>query len=136
MLGIESALPLESWSPYYRITLGPQASGAISISVNGIPHQTIESVAQRRNSVPLYFLPYSRVRTPPADVLIVGAGTGNDVAIALAQGVQHVDAVEIDPPSTRSASGSIPTTLTRTLESAPTSMTGAPFCSRPTTATT
>jgi hypothetical protein len=97
MLGIESALPLESWSPYYRITLGPQASGAISISVNGIPHQTIESVAQRRNSVPLYFLPYSRVRTPPADVLIVGAGTGNDVAIALAQGVQHVDAVEIDP---------------------------------------
>jgi SAM-dependent methyltransferase len=30
-------------------------------------------------------------------VLIVGAGTGTDVAIALAQGARHVDAVEIDP---------------------------------------
>jgi hypothetical protein len=97
MLGIESLLPLESWSPYYRISLAPQPSGAISISVNGIPHQTIESVAQRRQSVPLYFLPYSRLRGRPDNVLIVGAGTGNDVAIALAQGARHVDAVEIDP---------------------------------------
>jgi SAM-dependent methyltransferase len=97
MLGIESVSPLESWSPYYRITLSPQASGAISISVNGIPHQTIETVEQRRASVPLYFLPYSRLAARPGDVLIVGAGTGTDVAIALAQGVQHVDAVEIDP---------------------------------------
>src|SRR5439155_4935693 len=31
------------------------------------------------------------------DVLIVGAGTGTDVAIAIAKGAQHVDAVEIDP---------------------------------------
>jgi tRNA1(Val) A37 N6-methylase TrmN6 len=31
------------------------------------------------------------------DVLIIGAGGGNDVAIALAQGATHVDAVEIDP---------------------------------------
>jgi hypothetical protein len=46
MLGLESALPLESWSPYYRITLSPQLSGAVQISVNGIPHQTIESVAE------------------------------------------------------------------------------------------
>ena len=30
-------------------------------------------------------------------VLIVGAGTGTDVAIALSEGVKHVDAVEIDP---------------------------------------
>ncbi len=30
-------------------------------------------------------------------MLIIGAGTGNDVAIALAKGAQHVDAVEIDP---------------------------------------
>lgn len=31
------------------------------------------------------------------DVLVVGAGTGNDVAAALRHGAQHVDAVEIDP---------------------------------------
>jgi tRNA1(Val) A37 N6-methylase TrmN6 len=30
-------------------------------------------------------------------VLIVGAGTGTDVAIALRHGAQHIDAVEIDP---------------------------------------
>ena len=30
-------------------------------------------------------------------MLIIGAGTGNDVAVALAQGAQRVDAVEIDP---------------------------------------
>ena len=33
----------------------------------------------------------------PGRVLIIGAGTGNDVSIALAKGATHVDAVEIDP---------------------------------------
>ncbi len=98
MLAIQSLTPLESWSPYYRVTLRPQPSGPITVLVNGISHQTIESVDQRRNSVPLYFLPYQQIKTPPRQVLIVGAGTGTDVAIALDQGVvDHVDAVEIDP---------------------------------------
>ena len=30
-------------------------------------------------------------------MLIVGAGTGNDVAVALSEGARHIDAVEIDP---------------------------------------
>ena len=34
---------------------------------------------------------------PHDDVLVIGAGTGNDVAVALSQGAQRVDAVEIDP---------------------------------------
>lgn len=33
----------------------------------------------------------------PGRVLVVGAGTGNDVAAALRHGAAHVDAVEIDP---------------------------------------
>src|SRR2546423_1356049 len=37
------------------------------------------------------------MRATPNDVLIVGAGTGDDVAIALRLGARHVDAVEIDP---------------------------------------
>jgi hypothetical protein len=97
MLGIQSTTPFEFWSPYYRITLGPQVHGPTSVFVNGIPHQTIQSAAQRGVSVPLYLVPYSRLKTRPDDVLIVGAGTGDDVAIALTQGVRHVDAVEIDP---------------------------------------
>ena len=36
-------------------------------------------------------------RPPFEDVLIIGAGSGNDVAAALANGAKHVDAVEIDP---------------------------------------
>jgi SAM-dependent methyltransferase len=43
-------------------------------------------------------MPYQRaVDDPLNDVLVVGAGTGSDVAIALSEGAKHVDAVEIDP---------------------------------------
>ena len=34
---------------------------------------------------------------PHDDVLVIGAGTGNDVAVALSKGAKRVDAVEIDP---------------------------------------
>ena len=30
-------------------------------------------------------------------MLVIGAGTGNDVGVALSEGARHVDAVEIDP---------------------------------------
>ncbi len=42
-----------------------------------------------------YNYPYSWKQ--PGKVLVVGAGTGNDVAAALRHGAEHVDAVEIDP---------------------------------------
>jgi len=42
-----------------------------------------------------YDLPYSA--RPPGRTLVLGAGTGNDVAAALRAGATHVDAVEIDP---------------------------------------
>jgi spermidine synthase len=54
-----------------------------------------------RHEVPVYSMPYQLARDaglpPPEDVLIIGAGSGNDVSVALAQQVKHVDAVEIDP---------------------------------------
>ena len=37
----------------------------------------------------------------PDTALIVGAGTGNDIAILLALGAKHIDAVEIDPEIAR-----------------------------------
>jgi hypothetical protein len=85
-----------SWSPYYKIQVF-RYPGHETVWVNGIPHQTISSVAYRKQTEPIYFKPYLRFRRPPGDVLIVGAGTGTDVAIALAQRARHVDAVEIDP---------------------------------------
>jgi len=100
MLGVESRVPIFSWSPYYKVsvTTTPKFPGIRFLSVNGIPHQLILSKTLRKQYEPLYFTPYQRVRSNPLrNVLIVGAGSGGDVAIALAQGAKHVDAVEIDP---------------------------------------
>ena len=97
VLGLESVVATDSWSPYYKIRLIPQPSGAITLLVNGIPHQTIEAASRKLDVVSIYGIPYTRMRATPNDVLIVGAGTGDDVAIALRLGARHVDAVEIDP---------------------------------------
>jgi spermidine synthase len=89
------------WSPYYRVTTFKEADGRggtqWQVYVNGIPHQRLTTAATRLAQEPFYDEPYRRVATPPKNVLIVGAGTGTDVAIALSHGVEHVDAVEIDP---------------------------------------
>ncbi|MEU7858150.1 spermidine synthase [Nonomuraea sp. NPDC049141] len=88
------------WSPYYKVTykqflqLGVPVT---DISVNGIPHQQAVPAAARLQWERQYGLPYERASTPPKNVLIVGAGSGTDVAIALSKGAAHVDAVEIDP---------------------------------------
>ena len=97
LLGLESFVPTDSWSPYYKIRLITRPSGAVSLLVNGIPHQTMEPADTRLKTLTLYGLAYQRTRSVPRNVLIVGAGTGVDVAVALKEGVQHVDAVEIDP---------------------------------------
>jgi Spermine/spermidine synthase domain len=98
LLGWESGQARESWSPYYKVTLEPLSQQAYRVWVNGIPHQVIQSIEARRRSEPIYFLPYVRRPAGSLDrVLVVGAGNGTDVAIALAQGAKQVDAVEIDP---------------------------------------
>jgi len=43
-----------------------------------------------------YEFPYY-FKKAPENVLVLGAGMGNDVAVALRMGARHVDAVEIDP---------------------------------------
>lgn len=89
------------WSPYYQVTTfqRPNSSNGTQwwIYVNGVPHQRLETAAARLREQPFYEEPYLRASNTPKDVLIVGAGTGTDVAIALSHGVRHVDAVEIDP---------------------------------------
>ena len=97
MLGRESLAVGYSWSPYYRITTIPAGGGVYRVQVNGIPHQNIWPTNALVEVDPVYTTPYERASQPPKDVLIIGAGTGNDVAVALASGADHVDAVEIDP---------------------------------------
>jgi SAM-dependent methyltransferase len=73
-----------------------ELDGLPSIAVNGIPHQTIYTADFLATT--LYIQPYSLLARPePGNVLIVGAGNGNDVALALDNGAGHVDAIEIDP---------------------------------------
>jgi spermidine synthase len=100
------------WSPYYRLNLirleksgqlqpvGANRSGELDTAyvllANGIGHQEFTTIAE---SEPFYQLPYSLFTEKPVyqNALVVGSGGGNDVAIALTHGVQHIDAVEIDP---------------------------------------
>jgi hypothetical protein len=100
LLGFESAIPYWSWSPYYKVTAVDFSEDPplTDIQVNGIPHQVAASAEYRRDRSPEYFLAYERAGDLDlGNVLIVGAGSGTDVAIALAQGARNVDAVEIDP---------------------------------------
>jgi len=87
------------WSPYYRIDF---KEGDLSLSVNQIYHQQMVS---RNEKFPAYALPHllNRDAGRPAfgEVLIIGAGSGNDVSRALQWGAKHVDAVEIDPAINR-----------------------------------
>ncbi|MEA2435352.1 MAG: hypothetical protein QOG54_2809 [Actinomycetota bacterium] len=98
---VESLAPDTYWSPYYKISVDyfeGQGEGVIGVFVNGILHQTIETTAAREQTEPIYFVGYERLKDNPLDdVLVVGAGNGTDVAIALDKGAKHVDAVEIDP---------------------------------------
>lgn len=83
------------WSPYYRIDFKEQD---LSLSVNLIYHQQMVS---RNETFPAYALPHllNRDAGRPAfeNVMIIGAGSGNDVSRALQWGAKHIDAVEIDP---------------------------------------
>jgi SAM-dependent methyltransferase len=97
LLGIQSLAPMTSWSPYYEIETLDEGGGRVIVSVNGVPHQVIESLDLRRELEPIYFRPYELLTSHPRSVLVVGAGTGGDVAIALEEQAGSVVAVEIDP---------------------------------------
>jgi SAM-dependent methyltransferase len=81
------------WSPYYKITVSQQGADTV-VEVNNIFHQSMAPVEQKEY---FYQWPYSVFGDTFKDVLILGAGSGTDVAAALRHGVGHVDAVEIDP---------------------------------------
>jgi hypothetical protein len=93
---IAGAKPNQFWSPYYRIDLY-ESGGVEAIDVNGIPHQAMWPVETALND-PLYTQVYDWFPDRTFNnVLIVGAGSGTDVAVALEKGATRVDAVEIDP---------------------------------------
>ena len=96
----------DAWSPYYALRKVDLPNGqGFLILANGAQHQY---AAPSRRDEPLhtqdaimlrtgYQFPYHALGRPPGSVLVLGAGSGNDVAVALDNGAGHVDAVEIDP---------------------------------------
>jgi spermidine synthase len=81
------------WSPYYKIGVHQEGADTV-IDVNNIFHQSMARVEQKEY---FYQWPYTAFGDTFEDVLVLGAGSGTDVAAALRHGARHVDAVEIDP---------------------------------------
>ena len=96
------------WSPYYRIsayasdlslasTDPAEGEQPVYLAVDGIPHQQMMTGEEAsRSSLHRQIYQWYPDRTFER-VLVIGAGSGSDVALALHEGASHVDAVEIDP---------------------------------------
>jgi spermidine synthase len=99
------------WSPYQKLTITAVREGSDTIryelNTNDSWYQQIVNLSPayvsanpgrfpRGTAWNAYNIPY-RFAASPRNVLVLGAGTGNDVAAALRNGADHVVAVEIDP---------------------------------------
>lgn len=105
------------WTPYQKVVTQPlvqklrdgtEIQLGMDVGVNLDYHQTALDLSDAqlqkygrvsrvlRNFRAIYDFPYT-MHPAPKRVLVLGAGTGNDVAAALRNGAEHVDAIEIDP---------------------------------------
>ncbi len=97
------------WSPYYLVQWEQEATG-LRVWVNSSLHQYAvdwtatgpEARDLQRHMLEKWSQPYKLYRelhqgAGPRRVLVLGAGTGNDLTVALANGAEEVVAVEIDP---------------------------------------
>ncbi|PIQ68079.1 MAG: hypothetical protein COV91_06045 [Candidatus Taylorbacteria bacterium CG11_big_fil_rev_8_21_14_0_20_46_11] len=85
----------ELWSPYYSIQIKSEDDGTLKLFVNRFFHQQTIDFDENKEGREKYGLPYLLVE--PERVLVLGSGTGNDVAMAIRHGARKIDAVEIDP---------------------------------------
>lgn len=113
LIGLTLAYPIrpgreQLYSPYQYIERGPSQdsfqAGLTTLRVSGNYFQRILNLsvdaqdaddAVRAHGI-YYEFPY-RLHDQAKSAVIVGAGTGNDIAAALRCGLESVDAVEIDP---------------------------------------
>lgn len=105
-----------SWSPYYRIDLQEVFAEAgnsemlhqgytVNVNHDGIlgaynlSEKFVSQLSERQKYllIDYYNVVYRIFGARFQNVLVLGAGAGNDVAAALRNGAKHVDAVEIDP---------------------------------------
>jgi len=93
----------EYWSPYYRINVS-ERERIHYLDVNGSFHQymlPLDTASAARypilEAVRSDYLRPLLLLDRPDTVLVLGAGSGNDVALLLEAGARHIDAVDIDP---------------------------------------
>lgn len=94
----------DTYSPYQILSLKGNRDSGLILEVNNVYYQRILNLSDRnikdkehlQGWADYYALPYY-FKPKPKSVLVVGAGTGNDVAAALRHNAGHIDAVEIDP---------------------------------------
>jgi hypothetical protein len=91
------------YSPYQLLEIGANPdTGMTNIRAAGLYYQRIFDFSGQPlpdkliHTRDYYDFPY-KANARHDDVVVVGAGTGNDVAAALRAGAARVDAVEIDP---------------------------------------
>jgi hypothetical protein len=106
------------WSPYYRIDVvqvrpdnDKSKLWGYDLRVNYGTFQSIVdcspenlarfSPAVQKGMLDAFAIPYNSLHIKPKEVLILASGNGSDVASALKNGAEHVDAVDIDPVLTR-----------------------------------
>lgn len=85
------------WSPYYRIDVQAHPGPDYSIFVNNIGHQGMGPYRTIAHNF-YYATPFDTFHFPSSTrELIIGAGSGSDVDVALHRGIRHITAVELDP---------------------------------------
>jgi spermidine synthase len=85
-----------TWSPYQKLAL--LADGTVAVNNTGYQKIQVQPSTTKDKNFPITRSVFPFLfRRVPGDVLIVGAGTGNDVAAAIGAGARSVTAVDIDP---------------------------------------
>jgi hypothetical protein len=99
--------PAGRWSPYYYVQHVEERLG-LRVLVNSSFHQlaldftpsgdpAVQQLMRAKWGRPYAAYAALHAGAPPGKVLVLGAGTGNDVVVALEHGAREVVAVEIDP---------------------------------------
>jgi hypothetical protein len=103
------------WSPYYRIDVvaSRQGTGLLGydLKVNYDTFQTLLDCSKenlrkfplsvQQRMLAAFSRPYDALHIHPKKVLVLASGNGCDVAAALRNGAEEIDAVDIDPVLTR-----------------------------------
>ncbi|HTZ11707.1 MAG TPA: hypothetical protein VMD04_04985 [Candidatus Margulisiibacteriota bacterium] len=101
--------PVSFWSPYQKVDIKPlryslqEKPQDFNITINNthlqyafnLSDERVMRDAHLKHYKAIYEFPYTFCQ--PKNVLVLGAGSGNDVSAAIRKGAEEIDAVEIDP---------------------------------------